>query len=146
VSSVSALCVTGASAERRGSGRALNGVGPHNTSCWTAVDRSQGAADWHPAPKPVLEAAAAARRAAESYGVDIGTLAIKESVSAPGVAVHLMGMKTVEEVGGPPLRCLSHRAACPVCRALSWPKTHVGRGAWTRRQSSVYTEGDGRWK
>ncbi len=70
------------------------------------LDHAQGAADWHPAPKPVLEAAAAARRAAESYGVDIGTLAIKKSVSAPGVAVHLMGMKTVEEVGGPPLRCL----------------------------------------
>ncbi|KAK9832647.1 hypothetical protein WJX81_006924 [Elliptochloris bilobata] len=58
----------------------------------------QGAADWHPAPKPVMEAAAAARRAAEARGVDIGTLAIKESVAAPGVAVHLMGMKTVAEV------------------------------------------------
>ena len=59
----------------------------------------QGAADWHPAPKPVLEAAAEARRATEAHGVDIGTLAIKESVAAQGVAVHLMGMKTVEEVG-----------------------------------------------
>ena len=68
------------------------------------LDHAQGAADWHPAPKPVLEAAAAARRAAESYGVDIGTLAIKKSVSAPGMAVHLMGMKTVEEVSCVPLR------------------------------------------
>ena len=59
----------------------------------------QGAADWHPAPKPVLEAAAEARRAAQAHGVDIGTLAIKDSVAAKGVAVHLMGMKTVEEVG-----------------------------------------------
>ena len=59
----------------------------------------QGAADWHPAPKPVLEAAAEARRAAQAHGVDIGTLAIKVSVAAKGVAVHLMGMKTVEEVG-----------------------------------------------
>lgn len=58
----------------------------------------QGAADWHPAPKPVLEAAAEARRAAQAHGVDIGTLAIKDSVAAKGVAVHLMGMKTVEEV------------------------------------------------
>ena len=62
----------------------------------------QGAADWHPAPKPVLEAAAEARRAGEAHGVDIGTLAIKESVAAPGVAVHLMGMKTVEEVSALP--------------------------------------------
>lgn len=56
----------------------------------------------------MLEAAAAARQAAEAHGVDIGTLAIKESVAAPGVAVHLMGMKTVEEVSAPSchkLRC-----------------------------------------
>ena len=50
----------------------------------------------------MLEAAAEARRAAEAHGVDIGTLAIKESVAAPGVAVHLMGMKTVEEVSALP--------------------------------------------
>ena len=62
----------------------------------------QGAADWHPAPKAVLEAAAAARQAAEAHGVDIGTLAIKDSVAAPGVAVHLMGMKTVAEVSPNP--------------------------------------------
>ena len=69
---------------------------------------AQGAADWHPAPKPVLEAAAAARRAAQAHGVDIGTLAIKDSVAAKGVAVHLMGMKTVEEVGTRYFACRHH--------------------------------------
>lgn len=61
----------------------------------------------------MLEAAAEARRAAEARGVDVGTLAIKESVAAPGVAVHLMGMKTVEEVSAPScfeLRCQSSRS------------------------------------
>lgn len=58
----------------------------------------QGALDWHPAPKPVLEAAKQSRAAAEAHGVDIGTLAFKESARLPGVAVHLIGMRTPEEV------------------------------------------------
>lgn len=58
----------------------------------------QGALDWHPAPKPVLEAAKQARAAANAHGVDIGTLAFKESARLPGVAVHLIGMRTPDEV------------------------------------------------
>ncbi|CAK0739889.1 hypothetical protein CVIRNUC_001206 [Coccomyxa viridis] len=58
----------------------------------------QGALDWHPAPKPVLEAATAARQAAASHGVDIGTLAIKEAVRPQGIAVNLVGMRTPDEV------------------------------------------------
>ena len=46
--------------------------------------------------------------------MDIGTLAIKESVAAPGVAVHLMGMKTVEEVSA--LSCLKLR--CQLSRPI----------------------------
>ena len=58
----------------------------------------QGALDWHPAPKPVLEAAVQAREKAASHGVDIGTLAIKEAVRPKGIAVTLVGMRTPEEV------------------------------------------------
>ena len=58
----------------------------------------QGALDWHPAPKPVLEAAKQARAAAAKHGVDIGTLAFKQSARVPGIAVHLIGMRNPEEV------------------------------------------------
>lgn len=58
----------------------------------------QGALDWHPAPKPVLEAAVRAREKAASHGVDIGTLAIKEAVRPKGIAVTLVGMRTPQEV------------------------------------------------
>ena len=58
----------------------------------------QGALDWHPAPKPVLQAAIEAREKAASHGVDIGTLAIKEAVRPQGIAVTLVGMRTPEEV------------------------------------------------
>ena len=57
----------------------------------------QGALDWHPAPKPVLEAAIEARERAAKHGVDIGTLAIKHAVKADGV-ITLVGMRTPEEV------------------------------------------------
>ncbi|KAK9917757.1 hypothetical protein WJX75_007874 [Coccomyxa subellipsoidea] len=56
----------------------------------------QGALDWHPAPKPVLEAAIEARERAAKHGVDIGTLAIKHAVKADGV-ITLVGMRTPEE-------------------------------------------------
>lgn len=58
----------------------------------------QGALDWHPAPKPVLQAAIDAREKAASHGVDIGTLAIKEAVRPKGIAVTLVGMRTPDEV------------------------------------------------
>ena len=58
----------------------------------------QGALDWHPAPKPVLQAAIQAREKAASHGVDIGTLAIKEAARPQGIAVTLVGMRTPEEV------------------------------------------------
>ncbi len=57
----------------------------------------QGALDWHPAPKPVLEAAVEARQRAAKHGVDIGSLAIKHAVKADGV-ITLIGMRTPEEV------------------------------------------------
>ena len=57
----------------------------------------QGVLDWHPAPKPVLEAAIEARQRAAKHGVDIGTLAIKHAVKADGV-ITLIGMRTPEEV------------------------------------------------
>ncbi|CAL5223727.1 g6284 [Coccomyxa viridis] len=58
----------------------------------------QGALDWHPAPKPVLQAAIQAREKAASHGVDIGTLAIKEAARPQGIAVTLVGMRTPDEV------------------------------------------------
>ena len=60
--------------------------------------RLQGALDWHPAPKPLLEAAILARERSAARGVDIGTLAIKEAVKPQGIAVTLIGMRTPEEV------------------------------------------------
>lgn len=57
----------------------------------------QGALDWHPAPKPVLEAAKEAREKAAAHGVDIGTLAIKHAVKPQGIMT-LVGMRTPEEV------------------------------------------------
>ena len=68
----------------------------------------QGALEWHPAPKPVLEAAIEARQKAASHGVDIGTLAIKEAVRPQGIAVNLVGMRTPDEAR--PL--LLHLSAC----------------------------------
>ena len=68
----------------------------------------QGALDWHPAPKPVLEAAIAARQKAASHGVDIGTLAIKEAVRPKGIAVNLVGMRTPDEARS----LLLHISAC----------------------------------
>ena len=71
----------------------------------------QGALDWHPAPKPVLEAAAAARQKAAAHGVDIGTLAIKEAVRPQGIAVTLVGMRTPDEVSS----LLLQSALSPFC-------------------------------
>ena len=68
----------------------------------------QGALDWHPAPKPVLQAAIEARQKAAAHGVDIGTLAIKEAVRPPGIAVTLVGMRTPDEAS----LMLLHIAAC----------------------------------
>ena len=79
----------------------------------------QGALDWHPAPKPVLEAAKQARAAAEAHGVDIGTLAFKESVRLSGVAVHLIGMRTPEEVCPSGAAAAVHPGMKPCCIAMS---------------------------
>ena len=83
----------------------------------------QGALDWHPAPKPVLEAAIEARKKAAAQGVDIGTLAIKEAVKPKGIAVNLIGMRMPDEVSlacirmafeaQPLLFSLIRLAACP---------------------------------
>ena len=73
----------------------------------------QGALDWHPAPKPVLEAAIEARQAAASHGVDIGTLAIKEAVRPQGIAVNLVGMRTPEEARSPLLHLSACLSLCP---------------------------------
>ena len=70
----------------------------------------QGALDWHPAPKPVLQAAIAAREKAAAHGVDIGTLAIKEAARPQDIAVTLVGMRTPEEVRWVPIR-----PACDGC-------------------------------
>ena len=53
---------------------------------------------WHPAP-PELKLAAkeAARVAREDFGVDIADLAIRDSLSTPGVASHLIGISSAEQ-------------------------------------------------
>ena len=56
----------------------------------------------------MLEAAIAARQAAASHGVDIGTLAIKEAVRPQGIAVNLVGMRTPDEARPLPF----HFSAC----------------------------------
>ena len=58
----------------------------------------QGPQSWHPAPPKTLEAAAEARAIAARHGLDIGTLAIKQALRAPGIAVHLIGMASPKEV------------------------------------------------
>lgn len=59
----------------------------------------QGPESWHPAPGPLKEAVKKSAELASSQGVDITTLAVKDSMrGCPGVTVHLMGMCTPEEV------------------------------------------------
>ena len=97
----------------------------------------QGALDWHPAPKPVLEAAIEARKKAASHGVDIGTLAIKEAIRPKGIAVTLVGMRTPDEAS--PL--LLHICAClPVC-VPSRLMDRYSHGADLHRVSRRYLHG-----
>jgi hypothetical protein len=72
----------------------------------------QGALSWHPAPKPLLEAATEARKKADAHGVDIATLAIKQAVKPPGI-VTLVGMRTPEEVD--PCQCTLPPTSCSSC-------------------------------
>ena len=77
----------------------------------------QGALDWHPAPKPVLEAAIEARQTAAAHGVDIGTLAIKEAVRPKGIAVTLVGMRSPDEARS----LLLHISNCVPVSIASFP-------------------------
>ena len=53
---------------------------------------------WHPAPEELKAAAAeAARVAREEFGVDLADLAIRDSLSTPGVASHLIGISSAEQ-------------------------------------------------
>lgn len=60
--------------------------------------RKEGPPEWHPAPKPMQEAAKKVAEHATSRGTDLAKLAIKYFVSNPDIAVNLMGMVTPEEV------------------------------------------------
>lgn len=57
-----------------------------------------GPPDWHPAPDNLkLAAKEAARVAREEFGVDIADLAIRDSLSTPGIASHLIGINSAEQ-------------------------------------------------
>ncbi|KAK9819654.1 hypothetical protein WJX72_000807 [[Myrmecia] bisecta] len=58
----------------------------------------KGPPAWHPAPKNMQAAARKAAALCEEKGTDLAKIAIKEFVRTPGIAVHLMGMCTPEEV------------------------------------------------
>lgn len=57
-----------------------------------------GPPTWHPAPEELkLAAKEAAGVAREDFGVDIADLAIRDSLSTPGIASHLIGISSVEQ-------------------------------------------------
>lgn len=57
-----------------------------------------GPPSWHPAPEKLKVAAReAARVAREEFGLDLADLAIRESLSTPGVASHLIGISSAEQ-------------------------------------------------
>ena len=57
-----------------------------------------GPPTWHPAPEELTKAAReAAKVAREDFGVDIADLAIRDSLSTPGVASHLIGINSAEQ-------------------------------------------------
>ncbi|PRW05776.1 L-galactose dehydrogenase [Chlorella sorokiniana] len=58
----------------------------------------QGPPEWHPAPKPLKQAATAAAAAAAARGVSLPKLAIMEAVKDPAIATHLVGFCTRQQV------------------------------------------------
>ena len=59
----------------------------------------QGPPEWHPAPAELQEAARNAAQLAASRGVSLPKLAIVEAVRTEGIASHLVGFCTPEQVG-----------------------------------------------
>lgn len=58
----------------------------------------QGPPSWHPAPPQLKAAAAQAVAAAAAHGVSLPRLAMIDAVRAPGIATHLVGLATPEQV------------------------------------------------
>lgn len=57
----------------------------------------QGPPSWHPAPEELKAAAREAARVAREFGLDLADLAIRDSLSTPGVASHLIGISSAEQ-------------------------------------------------
>lgn len=64
---------------------------------WVFFDR-QGPPDWHPASVEVKAAVRQAADAASAQGVDIAKIAIMDAIRQPGIASHLIGFCTPEQV------------------------------------------------
>lgn len=81
-----------------------------------------------------MEAAKEARAAAAKHGVDIGTLAFKQSARVPGIAVHLIGMRNPEEVSQGPAKSLGSNTADLCLR----PDSHVWSTSCTLKHACMY--------
>lgn len=75
------------------------GVGIINASplCMGLLTR-RGPPAWHPAPAKLVEAAAAAAKKADDYGVDIAELALQFSIKNENISTTLVGICTREQV------------------------------------------------
>lgn len=94
---------------------------------------------WHPAPAELQAAARAAARAADARAVDLPKLATMFSVAHPGIATHLIGFSTPDQVrDGRSSVAGGQHLLCPEGRGMpqmppDWQDMHGNGPIYSRR-------------